>query len=231
MNLSNLVRLATATIIIFLTSSPSAFTQIQELGRIQGRVLIEGTREPIDGAIVQAIFSPLESKEVSAEPVEVITDSNGLFSVNWIRSGLWRLTVSLEGFTSSAIMTEVTQSRSNSSLIELSMAKVVDPMYPIEAPSVGQLAGLRADDIQTKIDAAHNFFDNGRYDDSIALYEVVLKQVPLLTSLHLQIGHAYRAKQDYELALIAYRAVPADTSAGGEAESAIKNMELLGLVH
>ena len=82
--------------------------------------------------------------------------------------------------------------------------------------------------MQADLDTADGLFDGGDYDSAIAAYEAVLNQVPLLTSLHLQIGHAYRAKRDYERALLAYRAVPAQTAAWTEAEAAIQDLETLG---
>ncbi len=234
MSFSRLVRWVSVAAVVFSIGAPEVFAQAQASGRIQGRVFIEGTREPVGGAVVRAVLPPLEG-DAPAQPVETVTDDSGRFSVNWVRSGMWQLTVSAEGFDVSVRPIEVTQGRSyacNSTQmrcrepVEFSMVRVVDPMHPTEAPSVGALAGIRADDIQAELDAAHDLFDSGEYDGAIASYEVVLEQVPLLTSLHLQIGHAYRAKQDYERALLAYRAVPADTTAGAEAESAI---DALGL--
>lgn len=232
MSFSRLFDCISVAAVVFSIGAPEVFAQ--EAGRLRGRVLLEGTDEPVVGAVVRALPDGLDSL---ARPEETVTDNNGRFTINWIRSGMWQAIVSAEGFAESRLTVEVTQGESYAcnpnqlmrcrEPIEFSMVRVVDPMHPTEAPSVGALAGIRADDIQAEVDAAHDLFDSGEYDDAIASYEVVLEQVPLLTSLHLQIGHAYRAKQDYERALLAYRAVPADTTAGAEAESAIQDLEAL----
>ena len=240
MNSSRLLGLVSVAAVIFsMIAAPEVFAQAQTSGRIQGRVFADGTREPVVGAVVRAVL-PVAPGEQSVEPVETVTDDSGWFAINWVPSGLWLLTVSVEGFDNSVRPIEVTQGRSyacNSNQmmrcrepVEFSMVTRFNPLHPTEAPSVGVLAGILADDLQAELDAADGLFDGGDYDSAIASYEAVLKQVPLLTSLHLQIGHAYRAKKDYERALLAYRAVPAQTAAGTEAESVIQDLKTVGSV-
>ncbi len=240
MNFSRLLgRVSVAAVIFSMISAPEVFAQAQTSGRIQGRVFADGTREPVGGAVVRAVL-PGAPGEKSVEPVETVTDDSGRFAINWIPSGLWLLTVSVEGFDNSVHPIEVTQGRSyacnsNQTMrcrepVEFSMVKPFNPLHPTEAPSVGVLAGILADDLQAELDAADVLFDSGDFDGAIASYEAVLKQVPLLTSLHLQIGHAYRAKKDYERAVLAYRAVPAQTAAGTAAESAIQDLKTVGSV-
>ena len=67
--------------------------------------------------------------------------------------------------------------------------------------------------------------ERGDFDAAIDGYQAVLDRAPLLTSLHLQIGHAYREKEDVERALEAYRAVPVDQPSGEEAQAAIAALE------
>ena len=240
MNFSRLLgRVSVAAVIFSMISAPEVFAQAQTSGRIQGRVFADGTREHVGGAVVRAVL-PGAPGEKSVEPVETVTDDSGRFAINWIPSGLWLLTVSVEGFDNSVRPIEVTQGRSyacnsNQTMrcrepVEFSMVKPFNPLHPTEAPSVGVLAGILADDLQAELDAADVLFDSGDFDGAIASYEAVLKQVPLLTSLHLQIGHAYRAKKDYERAVLAYRAVPAQTAAGTAAESAIQDLKTVGSV-
>ena len=238
MNSSRLLgRVSVAAVIFSMIAAPEVFAQAQTSGRIQGRVFADGTRKPVVGAVVRAAL-PVAQGEKSVEPVETVTDDSGRFAINWIRSGLWLLTVSVEGFDNSVRPIKVTQGRSyacNSNQmmrcrepVEFSMVKLFNPLHPTEAPSGGVLAGILADDVQAQLDAAYDLFDSGDYDSAIDWYKAVLKQVPLLTSLNLQIGHAYRAQQDYERALLAYRAVPAHTTAGAEAASVIQDLETVG---
>ena len=238
MNFSRLLgRVSVAAVIFSMIAAPEVFAQAQAPGRIQGRVFADGTREPVAGAVVRAVFPVAQGEGTPVEPVETVTDDNGWFVINWIRSGIWQVIVSVEGFDDSVRPIEVTQGRSYACSsnqmrcrepVEFSMVKPFNPLHPTEAPSVGVLAGILADDLQAELDAADVLFDSGDFDGAIASYEAVLKQVPLLTSLHLQIGHAYRAKKDYERALLAYRAVPAQTAAWTEAESAIQDLKTVG---
>ena len=99
-----------------------------------------------------------------------------------------------------------------------------DPLHP-PAPSTGVLANLRGDDLQEALDAADSLYDRGDYDAAIDAYEAVLTTVPRLTGLHVQIGHAYREKNDFERALAAYRAVPAGDAASVEAQGAIEALQ------
>ena len=65
----------------------------------------------------------------------------------------------------------------------------------------------------------------GRWIGAIDAYAEMLERVPQLTSLNLQIGHAYREKLDFERALAAYRAVPADSPAAREAAAEIEALQ------
>jgi tetratricopeptide (TPR) repeat protein len=228
-----------AAVIFSMLAVPEVFAQGRSIGRIQGQVLVDGTQEPVAGAVVRAVLPAALQGGDPFEPVETTTDDNGRFAINWIRSGMWQVVVSGEGYDSSVRRIEVTQSRSYACRgdemrcrepVEFSMVKLFNPLHPTEAPSEGLLAGILADDLQAELDAAYDLFDRGDYDSAIASYEAVLERVPLLTSLHLQIGHAYRAKEDYERALLAYRAVPAQTAAWTEAESAIQELQAVGSV-
>ena len=240
MKISRLFRCASVAAVIFsMFGAPAVFAQERAVGRIQGRVFTDDTREPVGGAVVRAVLPPSQQTGTRVDPVETVTDDSGRFAINWVRSGMWQVTVSVEGFDNLVRPIQVTQGSSyacNSESmrcrepVEFSIAKRFDPLHPTQAPSVGALAGLLADDLQAELDAAHDLFDSGDYDGAIASYEAVLEQVPLLTSLHLQIGHAYRAKEDFERALLAYRAVPTHTPAGTEAESAIQDLETDGSV-
>ena len=80
---------------------------------------------------------------------------------------------------------------------------------------------------QTEGDAANALFDQGDYTGAISAYQVILEQVPQLTSLNLQIGHAYKEIQDFSEARAAYSKVPSNTPASKEAESALQELDNL----
>ena len=109
----------------------------------------------------------------------------------------------------------------------MSFVMEVDPFNP-PAPETGVLAGILATEIQFALGAAHALFDRGDFDGAIGAYQALLERIPLLTSLNLQIGHAYRKKQDFQRALAAYQAVPIDSPAGPEVEAAIASLKSNG---
>ena len=63
----------------FVICPPEAFAQ--EQGRLQGRVFIEGTRDPVEGAVVRLDPPMYQANgfdlETMAKTVETVTDSGG----------------------------------------------------------------------------------------------------------------------------------------------------------
>ena len=170
--------------------------------------------EPIEGATVDA-----ESAQHPASPKDQ-TNSEGRFAFIGLQSGRWLFSIGKVGYRSAQGFANVRRS----GRVGMSFVLEPDPFNP-EAPSTGLLAGLRAAEIQTALDAAHTLFDGGDYQAAIDRYEALLERIPKLTSLNLQIGHAYREQRDYPRALTAYRAVPADSAAATEAAAAIQALE------
>ena len=175
------------------------------------------TGEAIGGATVTA-----ESTEWN-RPVEAVTDDQGRFSLLGLQGGRWLFVVTKQGFEPTQVLANVRR-LGESQVIEFAMD--FDVFHP-PPPTTGRLGGVTAEQVQAELDAANDLFDQGDYDSAIAAYQSVLEQIPFLTSLNVQIGHAYREKQDYDRALAAYRAVPASTSASAEAASAIEELATL----
>jgi hypothetical protein len=171
--------------------------------------------EPVTDASVTA-ESPNSTRVIQSQ-----TNSSGVFSFIGLQRGRWLFTVQKRGYQPVQAFAPVRRV-GNSGTVTLTME--IDLLNPPVA-STGRLAGIRADDLQTEIDAAHSLFDSGEYDLAISAYQVILAQVPEFTSLNLQIGHAYREKRDYDLARAAYQQVPAETLARSEADSALVELD------
>ena len=75
------------------------------------------------------------------------------------------------------------------------------------APTGGVLAGLKTAELVESLEMAEGLFDRGEYDAAIDAYRSILERAPALTSVSLQIGHAFREKQEPDQALAAYRMV------------------------
>ena len=189
--------------------APAAFAQ----GLVSGRVRApDGT--PIEGATIVA------QNLQSGRALNGETDGNGRFAFIGLSRGQWAFSVEKFGYEPSQGVANITRTRRTN----ISFTLEVNPFAP-PIPTSGVLAGLHAGEIQEDLTAAHSLFDRGEFDEAIDAYEVLLERVPTLTSLNLQIGHAYLEKRDYERARAAYQAVPADTPAAAEATAAIEALE------
>ena len=153
--------------------------------------------------------------------METETSDAGRFSFIGLDNGRWLFTLRKRGYQPAQGFAPVRRA-GNSGTISFTME--IDLLDPPVA-STGLLAGIRVDDLQLEVDAAHELFDSGAYDSAISAYEAILEQVPNLTSLNLRIGHAYREKREYDQARAAYRRVSLESRARLEAESAIRQID------
>ena len=180
----------------------------------------------VTGAVRDIEGEPIVGAEVVAEntewqrQVDTTTNDAGRFSFIGLQRGRWLFLIRQRGY-------EPVQGFANvrgSGTARVNFVMETDPLHP-PAPSTGVLANLRGDELQEALDAADALYDNGDYDAAIDAYEAVLVSVPRLTAVHVQIGHAYREKNDLERALAAYRAVPAGDPASVEAQGAIEALQ------
>ena len=180
--------------------------------------IVHGTDgEPIDGATVMGQTAPSDQPD---RTTETMTNDSGRFGFVGLQPGRWIFSVQKIGFESTQTFATIRRT----GRLNMSFVLEFDPFNP-PAPATGSLAGIRAVDIQVDLAAAHALFDQDDFDGAIDAYAEVLERVPKLTSLNLQIGHAYREKRDFGRALAAYQAVPADSPAAREAAAAIDALQ------
>ena len=153
--------------------------------------------------------------------VDTETNADGRFSFVGLQTGRWLCSVRGRGYQPVQGFAYVRGSGLGG---RVSFVMETDPLNPV-APQTGVLANLRADELQEALSAADLLFETGEYDKAIEAYQAVLTTVPQLTSLHLQIGHAYKGKNDYQRALAAYRAIPTSSPIGNEAQDAIDTLQ------
>ena len=199
-----------ALVVTSLLLPPLAAAAAAQTGVVTGAVRdVEG--EPIVGAEVVGENTEWQRR------IETTTNDAGRFSFIGLQRGRWLFLIRRRGY-------EPVQGFANvrgAGTARVGFVMETDPLHP-PAPSTGVLANLRGDELQEALNAADALYDDGDYDAAIDAYGEVLASVPRLTGLHVQIGHAYREKNDLERALAAYRAVPAGDSAGREAQGAIE---------
>lgn len=145
------------------------------------------------------------------------TNSSGRFSFIGLTRGQWLFVVQADGFTPVQGFANVRSSGSTTAM-QLTMEKDV---FNPAAPSTGVLAGLKASELVESLEEADGLFDRAEYDAAIDAYQSILDRAPALTSLSLQIGHAFREKQEPEQALAAYQTVLDADPSNAEARAAI----------
>ncbi len=183
----------------------------------------------ISGTVRDVEGNPLADAQIVAEnsewqrSLETTTDNNGRFAYVGLQTGQWLFIVQRVGYEPVQGFGNVLGSGMGGSV---RFVMETDPLNP-PPPSTGVLANLRGIELELALDEADALFDDGNYDDAIEAYSELLEDIPELTSLNLQIGHAYREKTNYDRALAAYRLIPANAAAAEEAQKAIEAVRAL----
>ena len=226
---------------ILLLGPPEGLAQ-QEEGRIQGRVFIEGTRDPVVGAFVRAdppLFSPNGDRLQLAEAMETVTDDGGRFALTWMRSGIWNTIVMAEGYEDAQLRIEVTQRRSNA-CTPTKMQNCIQPieyyMVPLKADADDQVESILAalDVEETELDrtvaelsAADDAYNRQDYRTAIDGYSRLLARWPQMTTLHQDVGDAHRALAEFDAAIAAYERYRAAAPDDAAIERKIARAQLL----
>ena len=203
--------------VIFLVCSAICATAVPALAQA---AVVAGRVRGADGSTLEGATVAGESLRNSSRTVEGRTDDGGWFGFLGLVSGPWRFVITKFGYEPAEGVAFVRRT----GRVDMNFVLNVDPLRP-PIPTTGVLAGIPAGEIQEDLAAAPRMFDRGRVNDAIGADEELLERVPQLTSLHLQIGHAYVERREYERALAAYQAVPADTTAADEAAAAIDALQ------
>jgi tetratricopeptide (TPR) repeat protein len=163
-----------------------------QYGRLGGVVKAEDN-QPIKGATVLA-----DNQDVG-QSFTATSDDKGRFIIIGLRAGTWRVVAQAPGFEVAGGSVQVRLSSGN--------APVLLVLKKTGAPQFGALGGIAAKDLQAGLAAAERSFTQGRWDEAVQAYRIILDRAPTLTAIHLQIAAAYRSKQDYTSAITAYRAL------------------------
>ena len=213
MSSSNIYRGLLVVTLLLAVAVPSAMAQVTA-GRISGRVVDE-TGEGLGGVAVLA-------EAPGRNPIEGTTDDNGRFSLIGFSSGQWRVTVTLEGYEVATGVTQVNQQ--DVAPANFTVARIrsgFERMLGEEA-----LEGLDAAALEADLVAADAAFGGQDYDTAIAGYTELLRQLPALTYLHLNIGNAHRATGDFETALASYEQLAGDPERAEQAKVEIARTRL-----
>lgn len=163
--------------------------------RVEGTVR-DATGQPIRGATITA-----DSTAATTQRRSVVSDERGRYSLRGLSRGSWLFTVAAPGYESSQRRTELPLPRGLRSLD-----------FQLDRPSAGSplpgvLPGISTREIQAQLDVAEQLMRDQRYNEAIAIYQAMLARAPVLSTLNLLIGEAYRAKKEPDKALAAFREV------------------------
>ena len=184
-------------------------------GRIRGSVS-DTSGESVGGALVKAKHS--ENKR----SLTTIADDEGRFALIGLQRGIWTFTIEAPGFHPVEIPVRI---RLVGGSLPASFVLTPAVARPV-APSTGLVAGVAAEDIQLELDTGDTLYEAGQYDEAIEAYEAALARVPLLTTINLQIGHAYREQKEYSKARAAYEEVLRSDPTNEEAKDALRMADL-----
>ena len=213
MSSSNVYRCLLVIALLLAVAVPPAMAQATA-GRMSGRV-VDDDGEGLAGA---AILTEAPGRN----PIDTTTDDGGRFSLIGFSSGQWRVTVTLEGYEVAPSVVQVSQQGVASA--NFTMARILSGFERMLGEEA--LEGLDAAALEDTLRAADAAFDGQQYDTAIAGYNDLLRQLPALTYLHLNVGNAYRAKGEYETALTSYEQLAGDPERGEQAKVEIARTRL-----
>ena len=194
-------------------------------GRIRG-IVRDTSGESVSRVLVKAEHSDGRAGAGSPRrPVTTTTDSGGRFALLGLRLGTWIFTIEAPGFRPVTTRVRVSAAGSSLSFVLTPDVTSLEVLRGV-VPSTGLLAGVAAEGIQLELDTADTLYEAGQYDEAIEAYEAALARVPFLTTINLQIGHAYREQKEYSKARAAYEEVLRGDPTNEEAKDALRMADL-----
>jgi tetratricopeptide (TPR) repeat protein len=178
--------------------------------RVAGTIKDDAGR-PVRGAAITA-----ENPDQTPPRMTATSNDKGQFGFIGVRRGLWTIRVEAPGFESTQLRRQVAAGRQES--IEVRLARTA-------TPAVLRLDGIKASEIQQRIDRAESLASSGDLDGAIVAWRDVLARVPALTSVHLRLGALYERKPDPARALAAYRQLLELEPGNAKARAAIERLD------
>jgi tetratricopeptide (TPR) repeat protein len=167
--------------ILAFTMLPSFCQEHMGRGRIMGTVVDEN-RQPLEGVLIV-----VEGVQFSTK-LEGTTDEKGHFAVAGMGTGFWRVTASKKGYDSAFQELNVSQLSKN-------------PPVNFTLKKITGVNALLTDEtsIQT-FDKGNELLKEGKYDESLKIFEELQKKFPEVYQMHLNTGSCYLKKGDVEKA-------------------------------
>jgi tetratricopeptide (TPR) repeat protein len=195
--------IALAASALFLAQPAGA----QGIGRAAGLVRdLDG--QPIRGATVTA-----DNADASPRTRTTVTDTKGRFGFMGLRRGVWTFTVQAPGYEPVTAKVPI-QTLAANPLMTFTLVQTPEA----EAPS--PLRSVDVEALQRRLDAAGALAKANRLEEAIAAYEVIARDTPRLTAVHLEIGQLHARQNDRAKAVAAWERAIAAGPESFEAERA-----------
>jgi tetratricopeptide (TPR) repeat protein len=175
----------------------AALLVLMGISHAQAQVIrVAGTIRDDDGRPVRGAAIMAENPDHTPPRLTTTSNDKGEFGFIGIRRGVWTMNVEAPGFERLQLRRPVGTGRQQS--IEVRLARTATPVaLPLD--------GLKASEIQQRIERAEALAASGDLDGAIVAWRDVLDRVPALSSVHLRLGALYERKPDPERARAAYR--------------------------
>jgi tetratricopeptide (TPR) repeat protein len=175
----------------------AALLVLMGISHAQAQVIrVAGTIRDDDGRPVRGAAITAENPDHTPPRLTTTSNDKGEFGFIGIRRGVWTMNVEAPGFERLQLRRPVGTGRQQS--IEVRLARTATPVaLPLD--------GLKASEIQQRIERAEALAASGDLDGAIVAWHDVLARVPALSSVHLRLGALYERKPDPERARAAYR--------------------------
>jgi tetratricopeptide (TPR) repeat protein len=158
-------------------------------------IRIAGTIKDDDGRPVRGAAITAENPDNTPPRLTTTSNDKGQFGFIGLRRGSWTIGVEAPGFEPTRFSRPVAAGRQQAMDVRLARTAV-----PVALP----LDGIKAGDIQQRIDRAESLAATGDLDAAIAAWRDVLTRVPALTSVHLHLAALYERKSEPERAIAEY---------------------------
>lgn len=161
-------------------------------GRIHGAIHDEAGN-PIEGAKIIAVY--LESQT----NFESKSDKKGNWAIGGLGTGLFRITVSKDGYDTVYHDVNVSQFSGKNPPIDFTLRKV-------QTSSLGMPA-LQDEASVVLFEGGNQLYDQGKYAEAAAKFQEFLAKNPSIYQVNINLGSSYREMGEYEKAIAAYNLV------------------------
>ena len=184
-------RLAAVLAIVFLAAGTARAQAGRGTARIGGTVS-DPAGKGIPNAQIVAVFSRDENAKF-----ETVTNEAGEWAILGVGTGSWVITASAAGFLPASVNYSSKQLDKNPKI-----------KITLEKKGVGS-AVVQDENSFELLEQGNQFYQEGRYDTAVMMYEEFLQKNPSAYQVKLNIGDCYRDKGDYAKALEYYNMVSA----------------------